>query len=93
MQITDEGVEILLGAIAEQAVKDYKRAYRKKKKCPYDVHADERMNDVERFFKGRVFKWMFPRLNGVKLFEALKGECRKENHKNKSYKNVPKGES
>ena len=85
MQITDEGAELLLGAIAEQAVKDYKRAWNKKLKHPHDVFCDERMNDVERFFKGRVFKWMFPRLNGPELFIALRAECAKGNRKNKSY--------
>lgn len=85
MQITDEGAELLLGAIAEQAVKDYKRAWNKKLKHPNDVRQDERMNDVERFFKGRVFRWMFPRLNGPELFIALRTECAKGNRKNKSY--------
>ena len=85
MQMTDEGAELLLGAIAEQAVKDYKRAWNGKIKRPGDVRYDERMNDVERFFKGRVFKWMFPRLNGPELFSALRAECAKWNRKNKSY--------
>ena len=85
MYITDEGADRLVGAIAEQAIKDYKRAWSKKTKRPHDVRYDERMNDVERFFKGRAFKWMFPRLNGEELFNALRRECMKGNRKNKSY--------
>lgn len=87
MQITDDGAERLIAAIAEQAVKDYKSAWNKKIKKPHDVRYDERMNDVERFFKGRVFKWMFPRLDGTVLFNALRRQCMLGNRKNKSYFN------
>lgn len=85
MEMLDEGVDLLLGAIAEQAVKDYKSAWAKKVKRPGDVNADMRMNEVERFFKGRVFKWMFPHLNGEELFKALRTQCMLGNWKNKSF--------
>lgn len=83
MNITDEGAENLRAAIAEQAIKDYKRAWRRKAKHPDDVICDMIMNDVERFFKGEVFKWMFPKLKGDELFAALQAKCEKESRKDK----------
>lgn len=85
MYITDEGVDRLVGAIAEQAVKEYKRAYRRKQKNPSSISAEESMISVERFFKGTWFKRLFPRLDGSALFDALCTECEKGKTKNKSY--------
>jgi len=88
MYITDEGADRLIGAVAEQAVKEYKRAYRVKQKNPGSISAEESMISVERFFKGTWFKRLFPHLNGPELFAALQAQCAKGKTKNESYSDV-----
>lgn len=90
MYITDEGAERLAGAIAEQAVKEYRRAYRKKLKDPGSISAEESMISVERFFKGTGFRRLFPRLNGPSLFKELQEQCANGKTKNESYSYVRK---
>ena len=55
MDYLQENWEDLANAIIIQAVKDYRVAYRKLRRCPNSKNAQEEVNELERFFYGRWY--------------------------------------
>ena len=64
----DEGYFLLIYAIIEQAVKDYRSALKRLKEYPADYSASDRIREVQRFFRSDWFYF----LSGIDGEAAIK---------------------
>lgn len=80
MRLNDRGVQALSAAIIVQGIRDYNycrnavETNRRTEKMDGDRYAPEmRMNEIERFFRGRWFCVLSDEMDGERLLSILKG--------------------
>lgn len=66
--------EALANAIIEQAAVDYRAAWKKLKKNPYNVTAQRTVRGVEAFFHSDWFRSLTT-VKGPRILKMLKEEC------------------
>lgn len=78
-------IEMLGNAVVMQAVKDYRREYKKLKRDPYNQHAKDELRQIEKFFLSGRFN-LFTDISGDKLLSSVKEMCENEGKSNRKNK-------
>ena len=83
MELTIESTQTLVAIIGEQAVRDYRRCFRKRYRCfvrgdrARAIEYDQMLMEIESFFTGTWFGKLFPQLDGKELLDELRADCRR----------------
>ena len=70
--MTDEGANLLRQAIAEQAIKDYKKVAKGTKRHP--KYGKYTKDELEKFFRSQWFEWLMD-MDGEWIMNEIKRRC------------------